>query len=228
MTCRTNCERCWRRRIPEPLGGSGIAPFRRGSDAVRSSIPGDRAPSPARRGEARSRHRWFFRRTGEALRNLHPGMRSGADDAQCRIGHVPDLGDHLAEIQCVAFDPVIRGKRIPLPYPTGGSGKTDVGRRPRFLKATIGEGPAIGPHSDLGDVAKPVGRSPGRPNTSKTSCPCAHVSIWRAMVNMRSPMSGPVHLRRVDVGRVASLSQSASTLPCHCWRRRCPVRWPSR
>src|SRR5688572_14299159 len=83
--------------------------------------------------------RGIDRGAGEALRDLHPLLRSLADDFEPGIEDVTALRDDLAKIDRASFDPVVRIRRVPLPDSAGWSVKADVRLDRRRLQAAIAE-----------------------------------------------------------------------------------------
>ena len=161
-----------------PGGGDPVAVEARAvADPHRPPRAGRRAAAPGRRRRPPCRpggHRPSWP-DGTGPGNVKPGSRPGPGapanawasdihsvggrpgDPQPRVGQVPPLGHHQAEVQRRAGDPVRRAGRPPGPRTGVRRGQLDPDRGHRHRPAVQLKGKAEGTDAQVGDVPQPAG-----------------------------------------------------------------------
>ena len=113
------------------------------------------------------------------------------------------LGDQQTEVERRSGHPLHRLLRSPCPRVARRPGQLDAERLVGRRQAVDVVGVVAGPDADVGDVTKSVGRLAARPSVSATSCPCAQVSINRAVTIDAGLIGGPNHGSLVPAGTSA-------------------------
>ena len=137
--------------MPAPLPCRGTGPGGTGPGAL---VPVPAAPGPGRT----ARRPAPAGRAGEGLRDGHPLPRGGAGDDQPGVGAVPPLGDHQAEIEGGAADPVGGVPRPPGPRAAVGRRELDPDGGVRPWQAVHGVAVGQAGHPEMRDVPQPAGR----------------------------------------------------------------------